>query len=205
MIVWPPDPVPTISVEQWVVWTVDILPRLVDDADADDLTRACMWLSNILDMPVDETVELVRSEFERTESSVADMVQHLVDAQISKGVDRALQVSSGVPKEWKMTKRTGCECALCSGLGGDATDCKYVDADVSVVDRLIANIDVELAAHLWTKPLSLYQIRRAQNYWDAMRMEHRREHPPGDPRTSAPTSERRRAIAARLKKKHRRR
>lgn len=204
MTVWPPDPVPTISVEQWVVWTVDILPGLVADGDADDLTRACLWLSGILDMSIDETVDLVRAEFERSESSVADMVQQLIDAQLPEGVDRALQISSGVPEEWRMTKGAGCECALCSGLAGDATDCKYVAAGVRVVDRLIANIDVELAASLWDKPLALYQVRRTQKHWDAMRMEHRREHPPGDPRTSASTSERRRAIAGRLKKKHRR-
>jgi len=79
-------------------------------------------------------------------------------ACVPQNLAQCLTLVYGADKLDRSKLNKVCACQACSGLSDDASDCRFVSAEVSIGTRLIANQEPDLIASMWGLPYSLYAL-----------------------------------------------
>lgn len=196
-----------LSVRDYVDWLVGVAWEYVHQPDDLAFDAVVRWTMDHVDGLEKKTAIAVMSMIIEDGGGVLDMCMDIVSAQRPprwQKMREALRIRDGVPLEYQPTSGTGCECARCSGLSVDATDCKYLESDISVVDRMVGNLNLELALSMMDEPFWMYDLRQEQLHVDGLKCKFREDNPPDKPGGNWSRQQRHDSISARMRSQYHR-
>lgn len=200
-----------LSVRGYIEWLSQIAQPLVSaDPDAIDAhVDACLdWLvEQTVGLTKARAIALISMEVEAGRG-VLDACFDVLNAQHPPrwdSIKKSLRVSASVPMEYAGKKRGGCECARCSGISESPADCKYLAENVSVIDRMIANLDIAFATKMMDEPWWIYDLHREQQHVSALKMQWDDEQKDASPQSQADRNSRHKAISRRMIRRYHKR